>query len=242
MLGSALVLFYIGCSFAYFVVLPAVFTFLNKVTPAGVTMMTDISNYLDFVLVIFLAFGASFELPVALVILALLGWVTPKQLREWRGYAIVAHLRAGGGDHAARRRLADAARAADDPAVRSRHHRRQRGASDPRSPTSRRRNDARPRPPRRPVSGAAMRRGRWISPCSRCCRPRSPWSRLLAGLAGTAAVALQRLSDLLGHALADALLQGTPPATLAQGLLADPAIRAAAEAVQAGIAHAAAPG
>jgi len=43
----------------------------------------------DFVLVIFLAFGASFELPVALVILTLLGWVTPKQLREWRGYAVV---------------------------------------------------------------------------------------------------------------------------------------------------------
>ena len=90
LLASALVLFYAGCAFAYFVVLPAVFTFLNKVTPVGVTMMTDISNYLDFVLMIFLAFGASFELPVALVILALLGWVTPKQLREWRGYAIVA--------------------------------------------------------------------------------------------------------------------------------------------------------
>jgi sec-independent protein translocase protein TatC len=46
-------------------------------------------KYVDFVLVIFLAFGASFELPVALVILVLLGWVTPKQLREWRGYAVV---------------------------------------------------------------------------------------------------------------------------------------------------------
>lgn len=90
LLVSALILFYIGCSFAYFIVLPAVFTFLNKVTPAGVAMMTDINAYLDFVLVIFLAFGASFELPVALVILALLGWVTPKQLREWRGYAVVA--------------------------------------------------------------------------------------------------------------------------------------------------------
>jgi sec-independent protein translocase protein TatC len=66
-----------------------VFTFLNKVTPAGVAMMTDINAYLDFVLVIFLAFGLSFELPVALVILVLLGWVTPTQLREWRGYAIV---------------------------------------------------------------------------------------------------------------------------------------------------------
>src|SRR3546814_9457825 len=45
--------------------------------------------YLDFVLVIFLAFGVSFELSVALVILVLLGWVTPAQLKEWRGYAIV---------------------------------------------------------------------------------------------------------------------------------------------------------
>jgi len=89
LLGSALVLFYTGCAFAYFIVLPAVFTFLNKVTPAGVVMMTDIAAYLDFVLVIFLAFGASFELPVALVILVLLGWVTPKQLSDSRGYAIV---------------------------------------------------------------------------------------------------------------------------------------------------------
>jgi sec-independent protein translocase protein TatC len=89
LLVSALTLFYAGCAFAYFIVLPAVFTFLNKVTPAGVAMMTDINAYLDFVLVIFLAFGLSFELPVALVILVLLGWVTPTQLREWRGYAIV---------------------------------------------------------------------------------------------------------------------------------------------------------
>lgn len=89
LLASALVLFYSGCAFAFFVVLPSVFGFLAKVTPDGVAMMTDINAYLDFVLVIFLAFGISFELPVALVILVLLGWVTPKQLSEWRGYAIV---------------------------------------------------------------------------------------------------------------------------------------------------------
>ncbi len=89
LLVSAVLLFYAGCAFAYFVVLPAVFGFLTKVTPEGVAMMTDIQAYLDFVLVIFLAFGASFELPVALVILVLLGWVTPAQLREWRGYAVV---------------------------------------------------------------------------------------------------------------------------------------------------------
>ncbi|MCM2336555.1 MAG: twin-arginine translocase subunit TatC, partial [Pseudomonas sp.] len=89
LLASALALFYAGCAFAYFLVLPMVFGFLARVTPAGVAMMTDISAYLDFVLVLFLAFGLSFELPVALVILVLLGWVTPAQLREWRGYAIV---------------------------------------------------------------------------------------------------------------------------------------------------------
>ena len=89
LLVSSLLLFYSGCAFAYFAVLPAVFSFLTRVTPTGVAMMTDIAAYLDFVLVVFLAFGASFELPVAIVILVLLGWVTPAQLREWRGYAIV---------------------------------------------------------------------------------------------------------------------------------------------------------
>ena len=89
LLVSAVLLFYAGCAFAFFIVLPAVFGFLTHVTPDGVAMMTDINAYLNFVLVIFLAFGISFQLPVALVILVLLGWVTPTQLREWRGYAVV---------------------------------------------------------------------------------------------------------------------------------------------------------
>lgn len=89
LLSSALLLFYAGCAFAYFLVLPMVFGFLTRVTPEGVAMMTDISAYLDFVLVLFLAFGMAFELPVALVILVLLGWITPAQLREGRGYAVV---------------------------------------------------------------------------------------------------------------------------------------------------------
>lgn len=89
LLVSAVTLFYAGCAFAFFLVLPGVFTFLVHVAPQGVAMMTDINAYLDFVLVIFLAFGISFELPVALVIAVLLGWVTPQQLREARGYAIV---------------------------------------------------------------------------------------------------------------------------------------------------------
>ena len=88
-LGSAVLLFYIGCAFAYFLVLPAVFHFLTTFKPDVIAITPDANAYLDFVLVIFFAFGSSFELPVALVILVLLGWVTPEQLRAGRGYAIV---------------------------------------------------------------------------------------------------------------------------------------------------------
>ena len=89
LLASAVALFYSGCAFAYFLVLPAVFAFLTSVTPEGVAVMTDISRYLDFVLVLFLAFGFSFEVPVAVVILVLLGWVEIAQLRAARGYVVV---------------------------------------------------------------------------------------------------------------------------------------------------------
>ena len=89
LLASAVALFYAGCAFAYFLVLPALFKFVINFTPAVIAVTPDTSAYLDFVLVIFIAFGASFELPVALVILVLLGWVTPAQLRESRGYALV---------------------------------------------------------------------------------------------------------------------------------------------------------
>jgi sec-independent protein translocase protein TatC len=84
-----MVLFYIGCAFAYFLVLPAVFAFLTSVAPTGVAVMPDISHYLDFVLVLFLAFGLCFELPVVLIILVTLGVVTPAQLQKSRAYAIV---------------------------------------------------------------------------------------------------------------------------------------------------------
>jgi sec-independent protein translocase protein TatC len=88
-LFSAVLLFYIGCAFAYFLVLPAVFAFMTSVAPAGVSVMPDIGRYLDFVLVLFLAFGLCFEVPVVLVILVALGVVTPEQLSGSRRYAIV---------------------------------------------------------------------------------------------------------------------------------------------------------
>ncbi len=89
LLASSVALFYLGCAFAYFLVLPAVFHFLTTFRPDVIAITPDASAYLDFVLAIFFAFGASFELPVAMVILVLLGWVTPAQFKESRGYAIV---------------------------------------------------------------------------------------------------------------------------------------------------------
>ncbi|RXR06384.1 twin-arginine translocase subunit TatC [Pseudoxanthomonas composti] len=89
LLVSAVLLFYIGCAFAYFGVLPAMFHFLTTFKPDAISITPDATTYLDLVTVIFLAFGFCFELPVALVILVALGVVTPEQLKEGRGYAIV---------------------------------------------------------------------------------------------------------------------------------------------------------
>lgn len=89
LLVSTNLLFYVGCAFAYFFLLPAMFKFLVATTPDHVIMTPDIGRYLDFVAVIVIASGLSFEVPVAVVILVLLGWVTPPQLREARPYAII---------------------------------------------------------------------------------------------------------------------------------------------------------
>lgn len=89
LLVSAIVLFYVGCAFAYFLVMPVVFGFLTATVPEGVAMMTDISHYLDFVLVLFLAFGLCFQVPVAVVILVILGVATPATLARSRPYVIV---------------------------------------------------------------------------------------------------------------------------------------------------------
>ena len=89
LLVASLLLFYIGCAFAYFLVLPAAFHFLIAVTPQGVEMMTDITHYLDFVMLMFFAFGLCFEVPVAVVVLAAIGVVNLDTLRSGRRYAIV---------------------------------------------------------------------------------------------------------------------------------------------------------
>jgi sec-independent protein translocase protein TatC len=89
LLASSVIMFYLGCAFAYFMVLPKVFVFLLSATPEGVAMMTDIGHYLDFVLTMFFAFGLCFEVPVGVFIVALLGWVSPAQLSKHRPYVIL---------------------------------------------------------------------------------------------------------------------------------------------------------
>lgn len=90
LLLAAGLLFYLGCMFTFFILLPVMFAYLNSTAPAGVAMMTDIGKYLDFVLVLLLAGGVSFEVPIAVLVAVLLGWVKVEQLVEWRGYIIVA--------------------------------------------------------------------------------------------------------------------------------------------------------
>jgi sec-independent protein translocase protein TatC len=89
LLVSSTVLFYAGMAFAYFVVFPFAFAFFAGSAPIGVTMMTDIRAYLDFVFAMFFAFGIAFEIPVAVVILSYMGVVDPDSLATKRSYVIV---------------------------------------------------------------------------------------------------------------------------------------------------------
>jgi sec-independent protein translocase protein TatC len=86
---ASTILFVCGMAFAYFAVFPTVFGFIAHSAPEGVAVMTDIAEYLDFVMTLFMAFGLAFEVPIAVVLVARFGWVTIAQLKEARGYVLV---------------------------------------------------------------------------------------------------------------------------------------------------------
>ncbi|MDS4021982.1 MAG: twin-arginine translocase subunit TatC [Candidatus Competibacter sp.] len=88
-LASSTLLFYCGMAFAYFVIMPIFFAFITSTAPEGVAVMTDINRYLDFVMTIFFAFGVAFEVPVATVILALAGILSPEAMAAKRPFVIV---------------------------------------------------------------------------------------------------------------------------------------------------------
>jgi sec-independent protein translocase protein TatC len=86
---SSVVLFYVGVAFAYFIVFPLMFSFLTTTAPEGVKMMTDMSSYLDFTMLLFFAFGLAFEVPVATVLLVATGLVKVESLKKNRGYIVL---------------------------------------------------------------------------------------------------------------------------------------------------------
>jgi sec-independent protein translocase protein TatC len=86
---ASTVLFFCGMGFAYFVVFPVVFGFITASAPQGVAVMTDIDKYFSFVLTMFMAFGITFQVPVAVVLLVRMGFVTVAKLREARPYVVV---------------------------------------------------------------------------------------------------------------------------------------------------------
>lgn len=90
LLISSTLLFYTGILFAYYVVFPVLFAFITKTAPVGVQIMTDINHYLNFILKLFFAFGASFEIPVATFLLIRSGLVSPEKLEKNRPYIILS--------------------------------------------------------------------------------------------------------------------------------------------------------
>jgi sec-independent protein translocase protein TatC len=89
LVAASLLLFFSGMAFAYFVVFPVVFGFITASAPVGVAVMTDIDKYLSFVLSMFVAFGITFQVPIAVILLVKMGLVTTAKLREIRPYVIV---------------------------------------------------------------------------------------------------------------------------------------------------------
>jgi len=95
LLLTSIALFYLGIAFAFFVVFPLLFAFLTAVAPAGVTVMTDIGHYLDFILKMFFAFGMAFEVPIATILLIKTDLASAASLAEKRPYIIVGAFAAG---------------------------------------------------------------------------------------------------------------------------------------------------
>jgi len=89
LLISSVILFYCGIAFAYFVIFPILFSFFIGVAPEGVAVMTDIGQYLDFIIAIFLAFGIAFEVPVATFLLIAAGVTSADKLATKRPYIII---------------------------------------------------------------------------------------------------------------------------------------------------------
>jgi sec-independent protein translocase protein TatC len=86
---SSTILFFIGVAFCYFFVFGQVFSFIQSFAPKSITAAPDIEAYLSFVMTMFLAFGAAFEVPIVVIVLARMNIVPVEKLKEFRGYFVV---------------------------------------------------------------------------------------------------------------------------------------------------------
>ncbi|MCL4800770.1 MAG: twin-arginine translocase subunit TatC [Burkholderiales bacterium] len=86
---TSTLLFLAGMAFCYFFVFGQVFKFIAAFAPRSITPAPDIEQYFSFVLTMFLAFGLTFEVPVALIVLVRMGIVQIEKLKEIRPYFIV---------------------------------------------------------------------------------------------------------------------------------------------------------
>ena len=89
LLASSILLFYSGIAFAYFVVFPLIFGFMTAIAPEGVEVMTDVTAYLDFIMMLVLAFGLAFEVPIAAVLIVWTGLTTVEKLAKARPYVFL---------------------------------------------------------------------------------------------------------------------------------------------------------
>ena len=84
------VAFYLGLAFCFFVVLPFALHFLISYGLAsGFIAQISIANYVGFILWFMLVFGLIFEVPLALTLMAKLGWVDAPKLRKYRKWAFL---------------------------------------------------------------------------------------------------------------------------------------------------------
>jgi sec-independent protein translocase protein TatC len=86
---STIILFALGACFAYFIVCPIIFTFFIGIAPDSVVVMTDISQYLNFVIKLIFAFGIAFEMPIATYLIVRAGIAKKSKLASSRPYLIV---------------------------------------------------------------------------------------------------------------------------------------------------------
>ncbi len=92
LLASSILLFYSGIAFAYFVVFPLIFGFMTAIAPEGVEVMTDVTAYLDFIMMLVLAFGLAFEVPIAAVLIVWTGLTTVEKLANQTLLAVPVYL------------------------------------------------------------------------------------------------------------------------------------------------------